>query len=64
MSATQRKRFYKSARASPTENGIALDGRPVRTPIEAALDSFRPARLPTPLRRSGRRRATRSILPQ
>ena len=40
MTATPRKRFYKTATVTD-DNGIALDGRPVRTPMK------QPLRLPT-----------------
>ena len=40
MSTTPRKRFYKTATVTD-DNGIALDGRPVRTPMK------QPLRLPT-----------------
>lgn len=40
MSTTPRKRFYKTATVTD-DNGIALDGRPLRTPLKQAL------RLPT-----------------
>jgi chaperone required for assembly of F1-ATPase len=36
MSAPHRKRFYKSAAATP-DNGVALDGKPLRTPLKQAL---------------------------
>jgi chaperone required for assembly of F1-ATPase len=36
VSAPQRKRFYKSAVVTP-ENGVALDGKPLRTPLKQAL---------------------------
>ncbi len=40
MTTTPRKRFYKTATVTD-DNGIALDGRPVRTPMK------QPLRLPT-----------------
>lgn len=40
MTTTPRKRFYKSAGVTE-DNGIALDGRPVRTPLK------QPLKLPT-----------------
>ncbi|MFO0993045.1 MAG: ATP12 family protein [Hyphomicrobiales bacterium] len=40
MTTTPRKRFYKAASVTD-DNGIALDGRPVRTPMK------QPLRLPT-----------------
>lgn len=40
MSTTPRKRFYKTATVTD-DNGIALDGRPVRTPLK------QPLKLPT-----------------
>jgi chaperone required for assembly of F1-ATPase len=40
MTTTPRKRFYKTATVTE-DNGIALDGRPVRTPLK------QPLRLPT-----------------
>ena len=36
MTTTQRKRFYKAATVTE-DNGIALDGRPVRTPLKQHL---------------------------
>jgi len=36
MTTTPRKRFYKTATVTE-DNGIALDGRPVRTPLKQAL---------------------------
>jgi chaperone required for assembly of F1-ATPase len=40
MSTPHRKRFYKSA-AATNDNGVALDGKPLRTPLKQSL------RLPT-----------------